>query len=73
MDNHKLIMIPIDWFLYSSKYDKNTIFIFHKKTCMKILEFSYIHTNKTYFLIFLNFEENQIFFNIEFVSYNINL
>jgi hypothetical protein len=31
MDNHKVVMITIDQFLSFSKYDKNTIFIFHKK------------------------------------------
>jgi hypothetical protein len=45
MDNHKLVMIPINWFL-CLKYDKNI------KYAWKILEFGYMHTNKNIFLLF---------------------
>jgi len=47
MDNHKLVMIPINWFL-CLKYDKNI------KYAWKILEFGCMHTNKNIFLLFLN-------------------
>ena len=63
MDNHKLFMILIDWFLYFSNHDKNEIFIFLKKTCMKILEFSRMHTNKKHVFVF--FEIKEFFWNSE--------
>jgi hypothetical protein len=28
MEDHKLVMIPIDWFLFFSKYDKNMLEFF---------------------------------------------
>jgi hypothetical protein len=47
MDNHKFVMIPINWFLYFLKYDKNAIFFI--KYAWKVLEFGLIHTDKNIF------------------------
>jgi hypothetical protein len=86
MDNHKLVMILINWFLYFSKYDKKEIFIFYIKYAWNYLEFGHMHTNKNiyifYFLnkefwiflcFFLKFWRKTGIFDTWSVSYNVSL
>ena len=60
MDNRKLVVIPIKWFvLYFLKYDEDVIFIFHIKTRMQILEYDHMYEDKK--KIFLYFCYDNIF------------
>jgi hypothetical protein len=44
MDNHKLVVIPIDHlFFVFLKYDENVIFVFLYEICKEILEFDRMH------------------------------
>jgi len=58
MDNHKLVMISFDFFLYFfSKYDKKYNFFYKNKICMKILEFGHMQ-EYIYIYIYIYIPDN---------------
>jgi len=57
MDNHNLVVMPIKWFLYSSKYDENAISNFlYKKSNMKFQNLAICMKKNILFLDFFFFK-----------------